>query len=397
MLRTPNSTGGFQTQGAASVHPIQSPPEINGTGRTWTAILGRRDTPTDGVEDYCQFLAEALAKQGLKLSSVRVFWAERGWLSALRSLWTDSAGWRGSWVLLQYTAMAWSRRGFPLGVLAVLAILRGRGVRCAVVFHEPSGQAGRRWVDRFRGKFQDWIVRWLHRGATKAIFADPLEKIEWLPACEPKSVFIPIGANIPEPLPESAAIHDPHVQLKTVAVFCLSDLPNRHRELCDISHAIRFLAQQGLKIRVLFLGRGTEEAKEEIEKLFDISGGEAVNFGLQSASEVSRILSKADAMLCVRGPLFPRRGSAIAGIACGLPIVGYAGAADGTPVQDAGLALVPYLDRQALGRALAHVLADPDTRNELRRRSLLAQREHFSWDVIATKTKETLTDPRQQS
>ena len=88
-------------------------------------------------------------------------------------------------------------------------------------------------------------------------------------------------------------------------------------------------------------------------------------------------------MLCVRGRLHPRRGSAIAGISCGLPIVGYAGAAERTPLAEAGVELVPYGDREALGRALARVLADVNLRKSLQEKSLRAQRKYFSWDVIA--------------
>ena len=88
-------------------------------------------------------------------------------------------------------------------------------------------------------------------------------------------------------------------------------------------------------------------------------------------------------MLCVRGKLYPRRGSAIAGIACGLPIVGYAGKAEGTPLAEAGVILVPYRDRKALGMALARVLGDADLRRELQEKSLRVRGKYFSWDVIA--------------
>src|SRR5260221_9551712 len=38
---------------------------------------------------------------------VRARWKERGWSAALRDLQQRAAGWRGRWVLLQYTALAW--------------------------------------------------------------------------------------------------------------------------------------------------------------------------------------------------------------------------------------------------------------------------------------------------
>ena len=96
-----------------------------------------------------------------------------------------------------------------------------------------------------------------------------------------------------------------------------------------------------------------------------------------------RILDLADVMLCVRGPLYPRRGSALAGIACGLPIVGYAGAAEGTPIAEAGVELVPYGDQDALAAALQRVLVDRALWQQLHRRSLEAYERYFSWELIA--------------
>src|SRR5208282_4617420 len=140
----------------------------------WVAILGRRDFPTDGVEDYCTFLGEALRRQGIELQQMRVPWMEKGWIGALRQLSRDCSTWRGRWVLLQYTALAWSRRGFPFWALAVLAILPRGGAHVAVVFHEPVRQRGPGLLQGVRGACQAWVLRRLYGGATKAIFADPL-------------------------------------------------------------------------------------------------------------------------------------------------------------------------------------------------------------------------------
>lgn len=362
----------------------------------WVAVLGRRDQPTDGVEDYCSFLGRALADQAVQFRPIRVAWAEKGWIATLRSLQTESLQWGDSWAVLQYTTMAWSRRGFPFGAWIVLQLLRRRGFRCAVVFHEPDCQTGNRWVDRVRGACQDWVIRRLYSGADRAIFLDPLDKIRGLPNGASKARFVPIGANIPEGPQVQVGHRERNGRVKTVAVFCLSDPPNVHRELGDIAHAMRVVAQQGVKARVVFLGRGTQEARAEIERVFDSTTGDAVDLGLRRGDDIRQTLSESDAMLCVRGPLYMRRGSAIAGIACGLPIVGYAGLAEGTPLEEAGVELVPYLDRNALGNALAQVLKDNGRIAELRRKSITAQERHFSWDRIAAQVVDALqaTDER---
>jgi glycosyltransferase involved in cell wall biosynthesis len=352
---------------------------------SWVALLGRRDIPVDGVEDYCTYLGKALARRDILVKIVRVEWADQGWVNALSRLRRDCEEWRGKWVLLQYTALGWSRRGFPIGALVTLGILKWRGARCAVVFHEWFGFNGRRWIDRIRGACQNWIVRALYRRADKSIFTAPLHTIAWLPKESLKATFIPIGANIPEPAVRPPTAAERNGAGRSVVVFCLSDPPHLQKELRDIFRAVHTVATQGANLRVVFLGRGTAEAKNEIESTFARIPVKVSNLGLQDAGEISRILAESDAMLCVRGELYPGRGSAIAGIACGLPIVGYGDAARMVPLSEAGLYLVPYADREALGAALAQVLDDSELREQLRGRSRRAQEEHFSWDGIAKK------------
>ncbi len=349
----------------------------------WIALLGRRDTPVDGVEDYCTFLGKALGARGIELKHARVPWMENGWIGGLRWLAQESSGWCGKWVIVQYTALSWSRRGFPFAALAVLTILRRGGARVAVVFHEPHRQGGSRWVDRFRGACQDWVIRRLYRGATKAIFAEPLEKIAWLPKNDAKAAIIPIGANVPEPATRTEFSGARDYKTKTVAVFCLTEPPKQGLELADISHAVQSAVANGSKVRVVFLGRGTEEAREEIVRVFSSVPVEVSMLGILGDDAVSETLARSDAMLCVRGEITPRRGSVIAGITCGVPIVGYAGSAEGTPLAEAGIEFVPFRDREALGRALSLILTDPELSKRLRERSLYAQRKFFSWDQIA--------------
>jgi glycosyltransferase involved in cell wall biosynthesis len=349
--------------------------------RPWVAILGRPDHPTDGVQDYCEFLGRALERDGIEWKIVRVDWKRKGWVGALRELSRESRNYRGIWVLLQYTAFAWSRRGFPIGALAVLSILRRRGARCAIVFHEPFRQGGSRWPDRLRGACQGWVIRRLYRGAAKSIFPEPLEKIGWLPKGESKAAFIPIGANIPE-RPAPAATAEKSAAAKTVAIFCVTGAPHDRVEIEDISEAARVSAASGAKLRFVFFGRGTPEASERIAEAFRDISVEVSVLGLLGAAEISDVLAASDAMLCVRGAIYSRRGSAIAGIACGLPIVGYRGPETGFPFTEAGLELAPYRDRARLAKALSRVLADDRLRQELRNRSQRAHAEYFSWERI---------------
>jgi glycosyltransferase involved in cell wall biosynthesis len=370
---------------------MESTQEENGSTETWIALLGRKDKPADGIADYCAYLGQNLAKLGIELKPVRVEWAKNGWLRALWALWRNSKHWRGKWVIPQYTAMSWSKRGFPVGVLACAAILRWHGVRGAILFHEPAGVGGPRAIDKVRRAFQNWTVRTLYRYNEKSIFTIPLNTVPWLPTDDAKSVSIPLGPNIPENLANRSALQNRNESAKTVVVFCVSESPYGEREVADIAAATRFAAAGGTKLRVIFVGRGTSEMKGAIDRAFEGSEIEVCNRGLCEAPDVTRIFSESDAMLAVRGRLFLRRGSALAGLACGLPMVGYAGAAEGTIIDEAGITLVPFRNQAALGVALRDILTDPRLWREMHEKNLHIQKTYFSWRVIAASYTEFLS------
>ncbi len=328
------------------------------------ALLGRSDTPVDGVADYCAFVGRALADREIDLKIVRVPWAEKGWITALRQLNLECKKWAGHWVIVQYTALSWSRRGFPFLALAVVAVLRRGGTRVAVVFHESHRQriVSSRLIDRVRGACQDWVIRSLYRSAAKSIFTLPLKTVAWLPGNHDEAAFIPIGASLaPSPSsPPSEAEHG-HSATSTVIVFCLDAMPALREQLQDISAAVSVAAKSGTRFRVVFVGRGTKEAAADISKIFGRLPVEISILGLLSPEALTDTFASAQAMLCVRGMVNQCRSSVIAGIACGLPIVAYGGDVEGTPLADAGLMLVPYRDTEALGAALFTRLDGPQS------------------------------------
>ena len=351
------------------------------------AILGRRDFPTDGVEDYCTFLGEALRLHGIELEQARVPWAEKGWIGALRQLSRDSAGWRGRWVLLQYTALAWSRRGFAVGALAVLAILRRRGARVAVVFHDPVPFVANGLYGGMRSNLQTWVMRRLALRSDRAISALPTERMPWVRTdrLRRKIAMIPIGPNIPE-ISRCGADDRPRARIAPmIAVFGVTgrDRKTILREVSDIAHAVKHAAERASPLHLVVFGRGSEEAERPLREALRNVGVKISVLGLLPAERVAGLLADADVMLFVRGHLSSRRGSAIAGIACGLPVVAYAGAETGHPVTEAGVELVPEGDREALAVALARVIAEAALRHELQRRSVQAHAEYFSWNGIA--------------
>jgi len=346
-------------------------------------LLGRRDFPTDGVTDYCDALGEALARQGVTLLRRRVPWSERGWWQALRWLSTESRDWSGDWVLFQYTSLGWSRRGFPFGAIAVVALLRWRGVRCAVVFHDANAATGDGPIDRIRAAFQMWVIRTIFVLSKRSVFTFPLEGIAWLPADASRAAFIPLGANIPANLRLRRNGQDRADRPKTIAVFGVTVGRVTPEEVADIAYALSRADEHLSPLRLLVLGRGSDEARGALEAALHGTGVELIVRGVLPAAEVTQALCEADALLFVRGLVSPRRGSAVAGVACGLPIVGYGEPDSSFPLSEAGVEFAPWHDRDALARALCHLLSDDVRWNELHERSLRAQADYFSWDMIA--------------
>ena len=347
------------------------------------ALLGRPDSPSDGVEDYCMWLSRALEHRGWTLELVRVPWAERGWWSALAWLWRESRRWKGQWTLVQYTALGWSRRGFPLAVPVLLWILKLRHARLAIIFHDPGTYSGARLVDGARGAVQRWVMRTAYRWAERAILNVPVETVSWLPPNPVKAAFIPVGSNIPAlPSAQHNGYRAPG-RPKVIAVFGVTGGGNVGNEVEDIAFAAKQASRRLQPLRLVTLGRGSKEAAPKLRQALNGTGIEFVAQGVLSPDEVSRTLADSDVLLFVRGQVSSQRGSVVAGIASGLPVVAYGGPHTAHPITQAGVLPVPYGDREELGKVLGQVLEDERLWQDLHQRSLRAQQEHFSWEAIA--------------
>lgn len=344
------------------------------------ALLGRRDSPTDALQDYCTLLGQALSKRGHSIRLVRMLWAEAGWPRALLWLWKESGRWRGKWVLAQYTALAWSRRGFPLGFVGVMEILKHRGAKVAVVLHDPSPFGGVRFRDAVRRVVQVSVARWTARRADKLIGLVTPERGSWLKDTSALSrvVHIPVGSNMQLRLGVSAQHRN---GFPTVIVFGVTE--NKFEEAALIAQVIRQAREAVGSLRLVVVGRGASGAESTLRRSLLGSGVELQVHGVLPAETVSQLLAAAHAQLFVRAGISTRHGSAIAGICCGLPVVGYADGETGFPITEAGVRLVPAGDSEGLARELILVLRDAALRDMLGRRSREAAKRYFSWEVIA--------------
>lgn len=356
----------------------------------WVAILGRRDEPTDALEDYCRLLGEALAEKGWGLGLVRLSWADRGWRRALENLQEQVAEQQPRWVLVQYAALAWSRRGFPVGFLYLLRRLRRTGVKVAIVFHDPIPFAGSRLRDVVRRQVQLAVMRHSARIADRVVSTVSPECVPWMqdPRIRPKALLIPVGSNI-APRWKEAAAHPANPPI--VAVFGVTE--GNKEEASLIAQTVRSAEQELGPLRLLVVGRGATEAKPILRRLLEGSRVDLQVHGILPPGQIGELLAAAEVQLFVRSGISSRRGSAVAGIACGLPLVGFADDETGFPATEAGVRLVPKGKVEALARELVAVLADPELRQALRQRSRDAARKYFSWSAVADKYLRLLRDP----
>jgi glycosyltransferase involved in cell wall biosynthesis len=353
------------------------------------ALLGRKDEPTDAVEEYCSYLGEALQPMGFELKISRVPWEKQGWPASLEALRSQAADWRGKWILVQYTALAWSERGFSWRVLRVLRILRNSGVRVGVIFHDIEPFAGKRWVDRLRRAVQFHVMRRLRSAAELAIFTVSIKKVSWLSRAEKNSHFIPVGPNLP--LAASLSLERETTQdlsdtpnnIPGIAVFSITGGYAGARETEIIINAARHAAVAVGKVRLVVFGRYAELRESALRHGLRDSAVELSVEGVIDPAQIIARFNACDVLLFIRGPISSRRGSAIAGIACGLPLVGYAGSETAPPITEAGVVFVPQGQPDALHAALIHILQDPVYRATLAQRSQVTYQAHFSWTAIA--------------
>jgi glycosyltransferase involved in cell wall biosynthesis len=399
--------------------------------RQLIALLGRKDVPTDAVEEYCQYLGDALQAYGFQLQIRRVPWELHGWRQSLHALQLQSEAWRDTWVMVQYTALAWSARGFPLKFPGVLRMLKSAGARVAVVFHDVEPFTSPRLIDHLRHRVQARTMRRALKLADLAIFTVPLHKLSWLPfiptnavytdptappnrKLSPKMIdavggiipadatlkleagnkaaespspvslrshFIPVGPNLPIPERWQPALRSNDIP--TIGVFSITGGQQGAIETQRILAAVQHAAKSVGKLHLCVFGRHAELRQETLrEGLENYPVKLSVDGVLEDEHIIERIRG-CDVLLFVRGGISTRRSSAIAGISCAVPMVAFVGPETSWPFMEAGVILVSPSDPKELNDALVRLLVNPELRAGFSRVNQLIYGEHFAWPVIA--------------
>lgn len=351
------------------------------------ALLGKRDTPTDAVEEYCRYLGKALEAHGFALEIRRVPWEKHGWPASMDVLRLMAQTWSGQWVLLQYTALAWSSRGFPGKFLEALEIARAAGAKVGVVYHDARAFQGKRWIDRLRRAYQEHVMRKAMARADLAVFPVPMERLKWVGEAPGQAVFVPVGANLPVTAGdggEEGRRSDSgwKTEVPTVGVFSITGGAAGARETEEIVQAARAASAKAGRLRLSVFGRHAEEREQALRDGLKGSGVELNVEGVVEPAGVVQRLEECEVLLFLRGAISSRRSSAIAGIACGRPVIAYAGEETAAPITEAGVVLLQEGDHAALHAALSRVLTDSEYRSELAARSRAAQEKYFSWRAI---------------
>lgn len=347
----------------------------------WIALLGKQDEPTDALEDYCHLLASALRCRGCSLEVFRVRWAENGWRRALKELEEQISSRRGEWALVQYTALAWSIHGFPVRFVSLIRCLKRAGMKVVIVFHDPEAFPGDRLRDRVRRRLQLAVMRRASRLAEKIVSTVNIDRVRWMhvESIRAKAFSVPVGSNLPVP---AGDVRFSKQECPVIVVFGMS---NPQAEASLIAGVVLRAAKDLGRLRLTLFGREVKRVENILQTFFEGTEVDLEVLGIVSSYQAGVLLVNADVQLFVRSGLSARRGSAIAGISCGLPIVGFANDETAFPITEAGVRLVPIGDADGLFRELVSVLRDDILRKALRSRSLDATEKYFSWECIALK------------
>ncbi len=277
----------------------------------------------------------------------------------------------------------------------------GRGVRFITTFHDllppylfPKAGPLRNGVTRLLARTSDGVI------ATNG--ADMATLRRW----GVRATLVPIGSNIAAPHPQNWRHAVIEAELRDRYGFSIDDaflstfgLTNRSKGLDTAIDALALLHEQGVSAFLLVIGAGagandptnaaTEAALRERIEARGLAGRIAFT-GPLSAEDVAWALMYSEVcLLPYRDGASPRRGSLLAALAQGVPVVTTAprpGAYDGLPpLTDEIAVFVPPDDAAALAAAVRRILADDKRLSEMRRRAK-EYAAQFGWGAIARRT-----------
>jgi len=368
-----------------------------------------------GIGDYTAHLAEALSQLGHEVTVVtsvgaqppangswRVYPQVERWnwhalptiLRILRDARVQAAS-------IQYPTQQYGRD--PM-VNALPALIQARlGVPVTATIHEFS-------TFRLLGRLRLALTARLSRAVITTDGANQALLARWTGRAASELALVPLASNLPCAPPEGyqrAALRAHLGAGPTSVVLAYLGFISPSKGLEDLLDAFALALAEAPELDLrLWLVASREPAAPryaayhaEIERRLErLNGRERVVWtGYLEAAQVSAHLLAADvAVLPFRDGASLRRGTLLAALAHGLPVVSTLGpgaAADGLG-ESQGLCLVPARDGQALARTVVGLARDGALRRDLAGRAA-AFGARFSWPAVAEQTLAILESTRE--
>jgi glycosyltransferase involved in cell wall biosynthesis len=372
-------------------------------GTRWDILTGEYAPTSGGVADYSRLLAEALAARGCEVhvwappaagepaevarGGVALHRTAGRWSPADLTRLAEALGPPGARRLLaQYTPNAWGYKSTNLGFCRWLAA-RGRGGdHVRLMFHELF------LYFRLADRPTRWVLPPVHRLMLRTVLAGcsriDYATEEWgrllrrYPAARERPMaWLPVPSNIPVvDDPDGVAAVRRRVAPgggPVVGHFgTFSD--DQRRRLHPIFPGLLL----GRPDRVgLLIGRDGERFAAEVSARHPGLAGRLSVTGGRDAADVSRHLQACDVLIQpYPGGLCARRGSAMAGLAHGLPVVSTLGSFTEPVFVESGCAALAAEAEGpgGLARAAEQLLADPGARAVVGAAARRTYDEHFA-------------------
>lgn len=304
-------------------------------------------------------------------------------LKGMRALWREIHAIRPDVILVQWVPYLYSRTGTNLVFPLTIAALAAKGLRIQVVVHEP-------WVAF--GPWSSFVTGPIHRLAL-GILVTASKKVsvsieKWRDLLRSRFPWkksaidcVPVGSNIPVTQSgarmstrRSAGIKDDAVAM---GIFSLH---GSGKAFSFVEAAHRDLAERGDRFRMVVIGATAEEAALALpETARDVR---CQVTGYLSAEEISKWLQAVDVLLApfVDG-VSGRRGTVLAGLAHGLPVVTTRGRLTDRLFDSSPLVLSDA-NPAAFSQEVLSLVQDPRRRAEMATEARAFFDAHFSWQRV---------------
>ena len=122
------------------------------------------------------------------------------------------------------------------------------------------------WLEKpFEGGLpisQYQVTQRAYTWAARSVLTVPAKNVPWLPRNAERTIFIPVGSNVPESEPQNQNSSLRSASILTVAVFGVTGGSRSCDESADISYVIRQVTSTVASLRLLVMGRGTARSHE---------------------------------------------------------------------------------------------------------------------------------------